>query len=296
MTHTPLKRIALFVYLHRDGIENVISHLIDAFETKGIAVLADVSLQELMEEKFNKKFPNIEIISNDVFEADMAISVGGDGTFLNTAASVGDKNIPILGINGGRLGFLADVSMDDIDVALQAIFNQKYTLEERSLLHLEISEGIMLENSYALNDIAIQKQDSSSMIIVEAKANGELINTYQGDGLIISTPTGSTAYSMSVGGPILVPQVESFVLSPIASHSLNVRPLIVPDSWAIDLSVHCRTDNFLVSLDGRSIILSQNVQLKVKKADYKIKLVKPERYTFFNTLRNKLLWGADKRI
>ena len=186
--------------------------------------------------------------------------------------------------------------MEDITEAFNAVLEKKYTIEERSLLHLETMDGTLLETPYALNDIALQKQDSSSMITVEAKANGEFINNYQADGLIIATPTGSTAYSMSVGGPIVVPQAESFIISPVASHSLNVRPLIVPDKWVIELKVHSRTNNFLVSLDGRSKVLNQNTRLRIKKADYTIKLVKPLSNTFFNTLRNKLMWGADKRV
>lgn len=296
MQKRKLNRVAVFVYLHREGIEDLIQQLIDLCNKKGITVLLDFYLQDFIFEKLGKTFENTELIREDDFEADMVFSIGGDGTFLSTAARVGDKKIPILGINSGRLGFLADIAMEDLTSAFDAILEEKYTIEERTLLHLETLDGTLLETPYALNDIALQKQDSSSMIMVEAKANGELINTYQADGLIIATPTGSTAYSMSVGGPIVVPQAESFVISPVASHSLNVRPLIVPDKWVIDLKVDSRSNSFLVSLDGRSKVLNQNTKLRIKKADFTIQLVKPLNNTFFNTLRNKLMWGADKRI
>jgi len=291
-----LNRIAIFVYLHREGIEFLIEDLIRFFDEKGITALLDPYLYDFIMGKLNKCFRNYEIIKDKSFSADAAFSIGGDGTFLSTAARIGNKNIPILGINSGRLGFLADVAMEDLTKALSSIINENHEIEERSLLSLETLDGTQLETPFALNDITILKQDTSSMIIIEAKADGELLNTYQADGLIIATPTGSTAYSMSVGGPIVVPQAQSFVISPVASHSLNVRPLIVPDCWEIELKIQSRNNSYLVSLDGRSKVLNQNTRLKIKKADYTIKIIKPQNHTFFNTLRNKLMWGADKRI
>lgn len=296
MPNRKLNRIAIFVYLHREGIEFLIEDLIRFFEEKEITALLDPFLQDFIKEKLNKSFTNFEIIKNNNFSADMAFSIGGDGTFLSTAARIGNKDIPILGINSGRLGFLADIAMEGLIKTLNCIITKNYSFEERSLLVLETSDGTLLDTPYALNDIAILKQDTSSMIMIEAKAEGEFLNTYQADGLIIATPTGSTAYSMSVGGPIVVPQAQSFVISPVASHSLNVRPVIVPDSWEIELKIQSRNNNYLVSLDGRSKVLNQNTRLKIKKADYTIKIVKPENHTFFNTLRNKLMWGADKRV
>lgn len=296
MLHQNLNRIAIFVYQHREGIELLLEELIRFLDEKEVTLLLDSYLHDFIREKLPKTFNRYEIITTDDFSADMAFSIGGDGTFLGTAARVGSKNIPILGINSGHLGFLADVSMEHLTETLTDVFEGKFTVEERTLLRLETNDGTRLETPYALNDITVQKQDSSSMIMVEAKANGELINTYQADGLIIATPTGSTAYSMSVGGPIVVPQAASFVISPVASHSLNVRPLIVPDSWVIELKIQSRTNSFLVSLDGHSKALSQNTRLKIRKADYTIQIIKPHNHTFFNTLRNKLMWGADKRV
>ena len=289
------KRIALFGNLHRTEMENELLELVQFFHQMNVVVLLDEYLQLYLDEKFHKSFDRVELITDDNFSADLALSIGGDGTFLNTAARVGKKDIPILGINTGRLGFLADVAKDEIIPALQAIFKHEYTIEKRSVLKLQTLDGSRLDSPYALNDIAISKQDSSSMIIVKAYANGELINIYQADGLIISTPTGSTAYSMSAGGPIVVPQARSFVISPVASHSLNVRPLIVPDDWEIDLQVISRSNSYLVSIDGRSKILDHSTRLRLKKADYSIQVLKPLNHTFFETLRNKLLWGADVR-
>lgn len=289
------KRIALFGNLHRTEMENELLELVQFFHQMNVVVLLDEYLQLYLDEKFHKSFDRVELITDDNFSADLALSIGGDGTFLNTAARVGKKDIPILGINTGRLGFLADVAKDEIIPALQAIFKHEYTIEKRSVLKLQTLDGSRLDSPYALNDIAISKQDSSSMIIVKAYANGELINIYQADGLIISTPTGSTAYSMSAGGPIVVPQASSFVISPVASHSLNVRPLIVPDDWEIDLQVISRSNSYLVSIDGRSKILDHSTRLRLKKADYSIQVLKPLNHTFFETLRNKLLWGADVR-
>ena len=289
------KRIALFGNLHRTEMENELLELVRFFHQMNVVVLLDEYLQLYLDEKFHKSFDRVELITDDNFSADLALSIGGDGTFLNTAARVEKKDIPILGINTGRLGFLADVAKDEIIPALQAIFKHEYTIEKRSVLKLQTLDGSRLDSPYALNDIAISKQDSSSMIIVNAYANGELINIYQADGLIISTPTGSTAYSMSAGGPIVVPQARSFVISPVASHSLNVRPLIVPDDWEIDLQVISRSNSYLVSIDGRSKILDHSTRLRLKKADYSIQVLKPLNHTFFETLRNKLLWGADVR-
>ena len=289
------KRIALFGNLHRTEMMNELLELVQFFHQMNVVVLLDEYLQLYLDEKFHKSFDRVELITDDNFSADLALSIGGDGTFLNTAARVGKKDIPILGINTGRLGFLADVAKDEIIPALQAIFKHEYTIEKRSVLKLQTLDGSRLDSPYALNDIAISKQDSSSMIIVNAYANGELINIYQADGLIISTPTGSTAYSMSAGGPIVVPQARSSVISPVASHSLNVRPLIVPDDWEIDLQVISRSNSYLVSIDGRSKILDHSTRLRLKKADYSIQVLKPLNHTFFETLRNKLLWGADVR-
>jgi len=288
-------RIAIFGNIYRKVILSHVQVLFEYFNDKQATILLDKVLYDFVLEHGEINFENIEIIQNDTFEADLALSIGGDGTFLNTAARIGRKQIPVLGINTGRLGFLADVSSEEIIPSLDAILANHYSIEERTLLLVETSDGTIFEYPYALNEVSVLKQDSSSMMGINASVNGELVHTYQADGLIVSTPTGSTAYSMSVGGPLVVPQAQNIILSPVASHSLNVRPLIIPDSWTIELEIHSRSQNYLVALDGRSIVLEHTTRLRISKADYTVKIIKQFNHTFFDTLKNKLMWGVDKR-
>lgn len=236
-----------------------------------------------------------EIIKDRNFIADLALSIGGDGTFLRTAAAIEKKDIPIFGINAGRLGFLADVNEQDVDEALDDILIGKFRIENRSMLQLSTEDRAFSGYNYALNEIAILKQDSSSMITVHAMIDKKYLNSYEADGLIIATPTGSTAYSLSVGGPIVTPTASNFIISPVAPHSLTTRPLVINDSGIITLDVESRNKNFLISLDGRSNIFSVGTQLTIKKADFSLKVVKRIGHTFFNTLRDKLMWGVDTR-
>ncbi|MBR5470283.1 MAG: NAD kinase [Paludibacteraceae bacterium] len=233
-------------------------------------------------------------ISDDNFDADLALSIGGDGTFLKTASHVGNKNIPILGINTGRLGFLADISGEEIVAAFDDILNNRYRIEERTVLQVKTSDSNEIFG-YALNEVAVLKQDTSSMITVHTKLNEEFLTDFQSDGLIVSTPTGSTAYSMSVGGPLVLPQSKNFILAAVAPHSLNIRPLVIPDDFKIELEVKSRLGCYLISLDGRSAVLNQSTKIFVQKSDFTLKLLKRENYTYYNTLRNKLMWGVDKR-
>jgi len=288
-------RIAIFGNIYRTVILSHIKVIFNYFSDKGATILLDNELYDFVREYGDCCMQNTEIIQNDDFEADYVLSIGGDGTFLSSAARIGSKQIPILGINTGRLGFLADVPSEEIVLALESLISKKYIIEDRSLIQVQIMDGTKLEYPFALNEVAVLKQDSSSMISINVSINNDMVHTYRADGLIISTPTGSTAYSMSVGGPLLVPQTENFILSPVASHSLNVRPLIVPDSWTIDLEVHSRSRSFLLALDGRSIVLEQKTILRLSKADYKVKIIQQLNHTFFDTLKNKLLWGVDKR-
>lgn len=287
--------IAVFGNTFRPTILNIIEELFRFFDEKGVKLLLE---KELFEYYINNKKSYINhqhIIDQDDFEADLALSIGGDGTFLNTAARIGSKNIPILGINTGRLGFLADVSGAELKNALHAIIENKISVEERTLLKIETSDGKSIKYPYVLNEISILKQDSSSMLSIIAYLNGEAIHSYHADGLIISTPTGSTAYSMSVGGPLMVPQAKNIILSPIASHSLTVRPLVVPDDWIIDLEVQTRSGCYQISLDGRTTVLEEGVKLRVSKGEYPIRVAKQLNHTFFDSLKSKLMWGLDKR-
>lgn len=288
-------KIAVFGNIYRTVLLAHVQLLFEYFKDKDVVLLLDKELYRFVSEDNQCCPDNAEVINDDCFEADLALSIGGDGTFLNTAARIGRKQIPILGINTGRLGFLADVSTDEIVPALDAILAKKFSIQERTLLYVETSDGTSFEYPYALNEVSVLKQDSSSMLSITASVNGEMVHTYHADGLLVATPTGSTAYSMSVGGPLVVPEAENFILSPIASHSLNVRPLIVPDTWVFELEVHSRSQCYLVALDGRSKVLELETKLKIRKADFTVKVVKQLNHTFFDTLKNKLMWGVDKR-
>ena len=229
------------------------------------------------------------------FNADMVLSIGGDGTFLKAASRVGNRNIPILGINTGRLGFLADVSPEDMEETFDDIYNHNYKVEDRSVLQVCCDGQELKGYPYGLNEIAILKRDSSSMIAIHAAINGAPLTTYQADGLVIATPTGSTAYSLSIGGPIIVPHSNTIAITPVAPHSLNVRPIVINDDWEITLDVESRSHNFLIAIDGRSETCSEGTRLTIRKASYQIKVVKRPNHIFFHTLRDKMMWGADGR-
>ena len=218
-----------------------------------------------------------------------------DGTFLRAAEKIGDRGIPVLGVNIGRLGFLADVPAEEVEPVLNEILEGKYKIEERSLLQVEFNG--LSENfwPYALNEVAVLKQDTSSMISIHTTVGDSYLNTYQADGLIVATPTGSTAYSMSVGGPIIMPRAANWVISPVAPHSLTVRPLVVNDDMNITLRVDSRNHSYLLSLDGRSVMLDTDSQVVLRKAPFSIKVVKRLGHSFSATLRAKLMWGVDKR-
>ena len=271
-----------------------IRRIFDHLAKLGADIRVENDFYLYLSEELDYHPPKTGLISGSDFELDIAISIGGDGTFLKTAALIGEKSIPIMGINTGRLGFLADVSTAEIEDALDAVFKNNYRIEERSLLRLEIEENADTP-LFALNEIVIQKRDTSSMITIETHINDEYLTTYSADGLIIATPTGSTAYSMSVNGPIIIPQAKNIVLSPIAPHSLSVRPLVIPDDCQLNLTVNTRGRNFLAALDGRSQVFSSGTNFLIKKADFAMNVIKRYNHTFYKTLRDKLMWGANAR-
>jgi NAD+ kinase len=235
------------------------------------------------------------VFSGCDFDADFAISMGGDGTLLKTASRVRDKQIPIVGVNMGRLGFLADVSADHVEACLDALYRGDYSVEDRALIHVETNGEPIEGYPFALNDVAILKRDSASMISIRATINGEYLTTYQADGLIVSTPTGSTAYSLSNGGPIIVPRTGVMLMTAVAPHSLNVRPIVLPDTAQIELTVSSRSHTFLVAIDGRSGKLPEGTTLRLTRAPYQLKVVKRSGTRYFSTLREKLMWGVDTR-
>lgn len=226
---------------------------------------------------------------------DYVISMGGDGTFLEAANKVGDREIPILGVNMGRLGFLADVLPSEIETTLDHVLRGDHIIEDHTVIKLETNGETIECNPFALNDIAVLKRDSASMISIRAYVNGDFLVNYQADGLIIATPTGSTAYSLSNGGPIIVPQSGSLCITPVAPHSLNIRPIVINDTSVIELEVCSRSHNFLVAVDGRSMKMAEETRLTIHKAPYTIKLIKLKSQRYFSTLHEKLMWGADTR-
>lgn len=237
----------------------------------------------------------VAVFEGSNFDADFVVSMGGDGTLLRAAGVVGDKNIPILGINMGRLGFLADIVPSEIESALDSLYSGDYTLEKHSVIRVEADGNPLPGVNCALNDIAVLKRDNASMISIRTCINGEYLVTYQADGLIVSTPTGSTAYSLSNGGPIIVPQTGILCLTPVAPHSLNIRPMVISDDSEITLTVESRNHNFLIAVDGQSSKCNENTVLTIRKASYCINIVKRSGQKYFSTLRKKMMWGADTR-
>ena len=226
---------------------------------------------------------------------DCIISLGGDGTLLDTVTLVKDSGIPVLGINYGRLGFLASIGKEELHSALNALVNRKYVLDKRTLLHLDADVPLFNDMPYALNEFTLHKKDTSPMIKIHTYLNGEFLNTYWADGLIVATPTGSTGYSLSCNGPVVFPDSASFVITPVAPHNLNIRPIIVPDNTIVSFEVEGRTDGFLCTLDSRREMVSKEIQLAVKKETFGINLIRLNENNFLQTLRNKLSWGLDKR-
>jgi NAD+ kinase len=228
-------------------------------------------------------------------KVDFLFSIGGDGTILDTLTQVQDSGIPVLGINVGRLGFLSSISTQEINQCLDSLFKGHFTIDKRRLLRLDSSINLFGDVNYALNELTIHKKDSSSMIIINTYINGEYLNSYWADGLIIATPTGSTGYSLSCGGPIIAPYSENFVITPIAPHNLNVRPIVVSDENVISLEVEGRSQYFIASLDSRSVTIDSSVSLAIKKSDFTMNLLRIGNDNFLDTLRKKLNWGLDSR-
>ena len=260
---------------------------------------ADIYIEQnfyhVLLKELKKDFSIAGLFEGGNFDVDYVISLGGDGTFLRAAGRVGAKQIPIIGVNMGRLGFLANVTPEAVRDVLDNVYDGKFEIEERAVIQLE-ADGVTLENCpFALNDIAILKRDNAAMISIKTSVNGKYLVTYLADGLVISTPTGSTAYSLSVGGPIIVPQSGILSMTPVAPHSLNIRPIVISDEAEIKLEVQSRSHNFLAAVDGRSEKLSEGVTLKITKARHTVHIVRIEGQQFFSTLREKLMWGVDTR-
>ena len=289
------KSCAIFWNTYQPKKCEAVQKLFDALTAFGIVPLIDRPFFEYLSEDMHIAVPAHQLITDDSFEADFAVSMGGDGTFLTTAMRVGDKQIPILGINTGRLGFLADFSLDDISETLKHLQDDLLRKEKCNVLQVECSEGQMQGYPFALNEVAVLKRDNSSMISIRVDLGGEYLTTYQADGLIVNTPTGSTGYALSVGGPVMLPGSQNLGLVPVAPHGLTVRPLTLPDDLEITLTVESRSHNFLVAIDGRSESCQDSTKLVIRKAPYQVVVLKRPETTFLHTLRSKLLWGSDTR-
>jgi len=292
-------KVAIYGQYYQNSTEPIIRDIFVFFNENQVEMIIEEAFLKLLYEKqiVKKEYKTFQSHTELDDSFDIMISIGGDGTILRAATLVRDSGIPILGINAGRLGFLAMVQKDEIAEFLQLIIEKKYTISERNLISLsgtpEIAE--IADINFAMNEISVSRKDTTSMITIETYLNDEFLNSYWADGLIISTPTGSTGYSLSCGGPILTPNVSSLVITPIAPHNLNARPLVIPDDTVIRLKVTGREEQYLVSLDSRIASVKNESELTIQKTPFKIKMVEIHEETFLKTLRNKLLWGEDKR-
>lgn len=292
-------KIAIFGQLYHNTSGETITTLFDVLQKKDAAIFVEDDFFESIKNQgfYKEDYSNFKTYTSLDNSYDLLVSVGGDGTILRAITFVKDNNIPIVGINTGRLGFLSTIQTNEIEDAFKSIFNKEYKISKRSLLTIQTSpeNKDLTELDFALNEIAVSRKNTTSMITVETQLDGEYLTSYWADGLIISTPTGSTGYSLSCGGPVITPGANSLVLTPIAPHNLNARPLVIPDKTEITLKVSGREDNYLVSLDSRIATLSNNTIITIKKADFKIKMIELKNESFLKTLRKKLLWGEDRR-
>ena len=283
MEHRKL-RFALFGNIYQTKKSASIQKVLSCLSEHGAELYVDMEYYYFLKDNQRIDVNAAKIFTNDDFQADFVISMGGDGTFLKAASRVREKMIPILGVNMGRLGFLADVSPGDIERCVEAIYQDDFSVENRALIKVE-TDGEPLEGyDCALNDVAILKRDTASMISIHASINGDHLTTYQADGLVVSTPTGSTAYSLSNGGPIIVPGTKVFSMTAVAPHSMNIRPIVLSDSSEITLTVESRSHNFLIAIDGRSEKCKEGTRLTLRRAPYDVKVVKRSGRRYFNTL------------
>jgi len=289
-------KIAIYSRGIGDDIKSQLAILLAELQKHDIRILLYAPLAEYDLSLRNNTSIDFFTGSHDLdTSVDCLVSLGGDGTILDTVTLVRDKNIPVLGINFGRLGFLASISKEELTTAVDALVNRTYMMDKRSLIHLDADPALFGETPFGLNEFAIHKRDISPMIKIHTYLNGEFLNSYWADGLIVSTPTGSTGYNMSCGGPIVFPESSSFVITPVAPHNLNVRSIVVPDNNIISFEIEGRSEQFICVLDARREIVDKNVQLAVRKEKFKMNLLLLNENNFLSTLRTKLTWGLDKR-
>ena len=272
-----------------------IEKILDYLAQKGAEIYVENAYYEFLTRSQHIDVKAAGVFEDYNFDVDYVISMGGDGTFLKAASRVGAKGTPIIGVNMGRLGFLADVLPGEVEAALDSLYAGECQIEEHVVIQVEAEGGVLAGNPFALNDIAVLKRDDASMISIRTQVDGEFLVNYQADGLIVTTSTGSTAYNLSNGGPIIIPQSSSLCLTPVAPHSLNIRPVVINDTAEITLDVESRSHNYLVAIDGRSERMTEGTRLVIRKAAHTIKIVKQRNQRYFSTLREKLMWGADQR-
>ena len=288
-------KVAIYSRGNDQELRNELEELVTKLTDNKIEVLLHFSLSRFIRFDNNKLvqfFSGHEELNSSV---DFLISLGGDGTILDTVTLVRNKNIPIIGINYGRLGFLASISKEELSVAVDALINRRYVVDKRALIHLDANVELFGDAPFGLNEFSIHKRDISPMIKINTYLNGEFLNTYWCDGLIVATPTGSTGYNMSCNGPIVFPEAASFVITPVAPHNLNVRPIVIPDSYILSFEVESRSDEYICAMDARREIVHKDVQLAIKKETFSINLIRLNENNFLSTLHNKLTWGLDKR-
>ena len=294
MTRQPLK-FAIFGNEYQARKSTSIEKILDYLVQKGAEIYVENAYYEFLTRSQHIDVKAAGVFEDYNFDVDYVISMGGDGTFLKAASRVGAKGTPIIGVNMGRLGFLADVLPGEVEAALDSLYAGECQIEEHVVTQVEAEGGVLAGNPFALNDIAVLKRDDASMISIRTQVDGEFLVNYQADGLIVTTSTGSTAYNLSNGGPIIIPQSSSLCLTPVAPHSLNIRPVVINDTAEITLDVESRSHNYLVAIDGRSERMTEGTRLVIRKAAHTIKIVKQRNQRYFSTLREKLMWGADQR-
>jgi NAD+ kinase len=291
-----MMRIAIHGKVFQKEIHKHIQELFDLLAKTDSEIQISASFHKILKKANIRHLPNQTYQNaSELNENDFFLSLGGDGTLLESVTHIGEKETPILGINTGRLGFLATNSPENIKSTLKTVLSGYYTIEERSLLHLECNKNVFDGHNFALNDFTITKRDTASMITVHTYIDGEYLNSYWADGLIVATPTGSTGYSLSCGGPLILPRSSNFVITPVSPHNLTVRPMVISDESVISFEIEGRSKNFLVSLDSRSRVIDATVQLAISKERFKTKLIQINDQNFLNTLRSKLNWGWDAR-
>jgi NAD+ kinase len=290
-------KVAVYGKQYQEEVAPFVLELFQELEKAQMEILVYEPFYDFLSKQSNlnlflNTFTTSEELKNEI---ELFVSIGGDGTILDATTLIRDSGIPIIGVNTGRLGFLADIAKDQIPKTIKQLVNKRYSIDQRTLLKLETEKPIFGELNFALNEVTISRKDTTSMITITTYLNDKFLNSYWADGLIISTPTGSTGYSLSCGGPIVMPGSNNFIITPIAPHNLNVRPLVISDEYELKVKVEGRANQFLIALDSRIETIDSSIELTIKKECFKINMIETDTQAFASTLRNKLLWGLDKR-